>query len=199
MPKIISTMGKKGILFVISGPSGVGKGTLRENLIGKPIGDLVYSISATTRAPRAGEVEGRDYFYFEKSEFEAAIAGQEFLEWAQVYEHYYGTPKKYVLDCLEAGHDVLLEIDIQGALNVRKLVPKGVFIFVLPPSVEELGRRLVMRGKDSPAEIERRMRCCEEEISRVSHYDYAVVNDDVDEATDKLRSIIIAERCRINR
>jgi len=192
-------MSRKGILFVISGPSGVGKGTLRGKLMETPFEDLIYSVSATTRQPRLGEVEGRDYFFTDVDTFKSLIASGELLEWAFVYNNYYGTPKKFVLDNLERGLDVLLEIDIQGALKIKNTFPDGVFIFVLPPSVEELGKRLNARGKDSQFEIERRLACYDEEISHLDKYDYAVVNDNVIEAVEKIRAIITAERCRVKR
>lgn len=192
-------MSRKGILFVISGPSGVGKGTLREKLMETPLDGLIYSISATTRKPRSGEVDGRDYFFSEVDCFESLIAQGELLEWALVYNNYYGTPKRFVMDNLEKGVDVLLEIDIQGALKVKDLVPNGVFVFVLPPSIAELSKRLIERGKDSQPEIERRLACYDQEISYVSDYDYVVVNDDVLDAAGKIRAIIMAERCSTKR
>lgn len=160
---------------------------------------LIYSISATTRKPRSGEIDGRDYFFTEVDHFESLIASEELLEWALVYNNYYGTPKRFVIDNLEKGIDVLLEIDIQGALKVKSMIPEGVFVFVLPPSIEELGKRLNMRGKDSQPEIERRLACYEEEISHVGDYDYVVVNDHVLEASEKIRAIVIAERCSAKR
>ncbi len=192
-------MNRKGILFVISGPSGVGKGTLREKLMETPQDGLIYSISATTRKPRSGEVDGRDYFFLEVNDFESLITQEKLLEWALVYNNYYGTPKSFVIENLEKGIDVLLEIDIQGALKIKKLMPDGVFVFVLPPSVEELSKRLIERGKDSAQEIERRLACYDQEISNVSHYDYVVVNDYVSEATEKIGAIITAERCSVKR
>lgn len=165
----------------------------------KSLDGLIYSISATTRKPRSGEIDGRDYFFTEVDYFESLIASGELLEWALVYNNYYGTPKRFVRDNLEKGIDVLLEIDIQGALKVKSMIPEGVFVFVLPPSMEELGKRLNMRGKDSQPEIERRLACYEEEISHVGDYDYVVVNDQVQEASEKIRAIVIAERCSAKR
>ncbi len=164
-----------------------------------PLDGLIYSISATTRKPRSGEVDGRDYFFSDVKTFESLIAADELLEWALVYNNYYGTPKRFVFNNLEKGIDVLLEIDIQGALKVKSLIPDGVFVFVLPPSLEELGKRLNTRGKDSPTEIERRLACYEDEISYIGNYDYVVVNDNVLEAAEKIRAIIIAERCSAKR
>ncbi|NLV15850.1 MAG: guanylate kinase [Syntrophomonadaceae bacterium] len=192
-------MNRKGILFVISGPSGVGKGTIRETMMKKPISNLTYSISATTRKPRAGEIDGRDYFFFETGVFESAIAQGEFLEWALVYDNYYGTPKQYVFDCLEKGQDILLEIDIQGALKTKRLVPDGVFVFVMPPSFEEIRQRLLRRGKDTCEEVERRLQSYEEEMSCIGEYEYVIINDDVNIAAEALRAIIIGERCKVKR
>ena len=164
-----------------------------------PCEDLFYSVSTTTRQPRLGEIEGRDYFFTAADTFKSFIASGELLEWAVVYNNYYGTPKKFVLDNLEKGTDVLLEIDIQGALKIKNVIPDGVFIFVLPPSVEELGKRLNARGKDSQLEIERRLACYDEEIAHLDKYDYMVVNDNILEAAEKIRAIITAERCRVRR
>lgn len=185
---------------MISGPSGVGKGTLRENLTkGETIGDLIYSISATTRQPRNGEIHGRDYFFIDVPTFETMIEEGQLLEWAKVYHNYYGTPKSLVVDNLAIGRDVLLEIDIQGAMNTKALFPDGVFIFILPPSIEELAERLIKRGKDSEDDISKRLSCYDEEVASLKDYDYLVVNDNISEAADKLRGIITAERCKIKR
>jgi len=165
----------------------------------KPISNLTYSISATTRKPRAGEIDGRDYFFFETGVFESAIAQGEFLEWALVYDNYYGTPKQYVFDCLEKGQDILLEIDIQGALKTKRLVPDGVFVFVMPPSFEEIRQRLLRRGKDTCEEVERRLQSYEEEMSCIGEYEYVIINDDVNIAAEALRAIIIGERCKVKR
>ncbi len=187
---------RKGLLFVISGPSGVGKGTIRESLLLK-LQDIKMSISATTRTKREGEIEGRDYFYLSPKDFAARLENDEFLEYAAVYSNMYGTPRKYVLDNIEKGYDVLLEIDIQGALKVKEKMPEGVFIFIQPPSVETLVQRINGRGKDSPESIQARLAACQEEMAMVNHYDYLVINDALEEAVDKVQSIIIAERCRV--
>lgn len=189
-------MARKGILFVISGPSGVGKGTIRKALLQKE-NNLYLSISATTRQPRQGEVDGRDYYYLSTDSFLEMVNNHLFLEYAQVYNNYYGTPKNYVNEHLEAGHDVLLEIDIQGGMQVKESMPDAVFIFIQPPSVEELVSRLYGRGKDSQESIDRRLSACEAEMSQVIHYDYAIVNDQVPEAVSKVDAIITAERCRV--
>jgi len=189
-------MARKGILFVISGPSGVGKGTIREALLQKE-NNLHLSISATTRPPRPGEVDGRDYYYLKTDSFLEMVNKHLFLEYAQVYNNYYGTPKSYVNEHLEAGHDVLLEIDIQGGMQIKDSMPGAVFIFIQPPSVEELVSRLYGRGKDSQESIDRRLAACESEMSKVVHYDYVVVNHRVSEAVSKVCAIITAERCRV--
>ncbi len=186
---------RTGILFVISGPSGVGKGTVR-NAVMPLVDDLQMSISATTRAPRPGEVDGLDYFFVTPARFQQMIAGGELLEWAQVYGNLYGTPYEYVTSMLSQGRDVLLEIDIQGALQVKEKMPQGVFIFISPPSVEELSRRLCGRGNDSEESIQIRLAACQQEMDHIKYYDYVVVNDRVEDAVDKVRSIIMAERCK---
>lgn len=187
---------RKGILFVISGPSGVGKGTIKDVLLPR-LNNITLSISATTRMPREGEVDGQDYFFLNVNEFSSMLNRGEFLEHAQVYTNMYGTPKQYVEDNLKNGVDVLLEIDIQGALQVKKKMPQGVFIFIEPPSIEELARRICSRGKDSEESIARRLAACEEELSHLAYYDYSVVNDDLEQAVNRVQAIIIAERCRI--
>lgn len=188
---------RKGILFVISGPSGVGKGTVRSGVL-SCMDNIQVSVSATTRGPRTGEMEGREYFFVDKARFQHMIETDQLLEWAVVYGNMYGTPRDFVMSMLESGRDVLLEIDIQGALQVKKSMPQGVFIFICPPSMEELDRRLCHRGKDSQESIELRRAACEEEMSHMHYYNYVVVNDRIEDAVEKVRSIIVAERCRIN-
>ncbi len=187
---------RTGILFVISVPSGVGKGTIRDNLLSR-LGNIELSVSATTRAPREGEIDGRDYFFLSLEAFSSILNRGEFLEHAHVYTNMYGTPAKYVLDNLRAGIDVLLEIDIQGALQVKSKMPQGVFIFIEPPSIEELAHRICHRGKDSEESIARRLAACEAEMEHLRYYDYSVVNDELEEAVKKVEAIIVAERCRI--
>lgn len=183
-------------MFVISGSSGVGKGTINHVVLSQ-VNDIKLSISATTRGMRAGEVEGRDYFFLTPEEFDLKVKNDEFLEHARVYQNMYGTPKEYVFETLEKGYDVLLEIDVQGALKVKEKMPEGVFIFIQPPSVEALAQRIRQRGKDSLQSIQDRMSACHEELPMVKHYDYVVVNDQLDEAVKKVQAIIIAERCRV--
>ena len=189
-------MGRTGILFVISGPSGVGKGTVKDAVL-KRLTDTKLSISATTRQPREGEVDGQDYYFLSSEQFCAMQTRGEFLEYAQVYTNMYGTPEPYVLENLHSGFDVLLEIDIQGAMQVKDAMPQGVFIFIEPPSIEELALRLCNRGKDSEESIARRMTACVAEMEHCSYYDYLVMNDNLQEAVDKVYAIIVSERCRI--
>ena len=191
-------MTREGILLVVSGPSGVGKGTLCAALR-KEILDIEYSVSATTRSPRPGEVHGRDYFFYTRAEFESMVKKAELLEWAVVYNQLYGTPKEYVESVLEEGKDIILEIDIQGARQIKQSYPKGVFVFVAPPSLEELHKRLVQRGTDSTEEIQRRLSLAQEELQRALEYDYLVPNEDLEQAVLNLKSILLAERCRVER
>jgi len=188
----------KGILIVLSGPSGVGKGTVCKALC-QHVKDLVYSVSATTRPPRQGEVEGVNYFFRSKEQFQAMIARNELLEWAEYVGQYYGTPRKFVEDSLNAGKDIILEIDVQGALKVKQQCPDGVFIFLLPPSLVELRNRIETRGTESEESIRHRLSVAVEELRMIEHYDYAIVNDEVDAACSRIQSIIVAERCRRER
>jgi len=188
---------KKGILFVLSGPSGVGKGTIKEALL-KTMKDICLSISATTRKPRRDEIHGKDYFFVDDTEFEDMIMNDKLLEWANVYTNRYGTPRDFVLEQLGKGFDVLLEIDIQGALQVKNKMPEAVFIFLSPPNLDELARRLCTRGQDSQESIDLRLATCEAEMAHIKYYNYVVINNRIDEAVEKVRSIIQAERCKLN-
>ncbi|MBZ4687054.1 MAG: guanylate kinase [Clostridia bacterium] len=186
------------LLIVLSGPSGAGKGTLSKLLV-KEMPNLYCSVSATTRPKREGEVDGVNYYFISEEEFMEMKAKGEFLEWAKVYDNYYGTPIKKVEEQLRKGNDVLLEIDIQGALQVKKRFSKGVFIFIVPPSIDELKRRIIKRGTDPQEVINKRMSCVQDELSYVSEYDYVVVNDNLETALEKLKAIITAEKCRPHR
>jgi guanylate kinase len=190
-------MMSRGQLIVISGPSGAGKGTVCKSIIEK--NNFWISVSATTRSPRSDEIEGVNYYFITKEKFLERIASEDFLEYAEVYGNYYGTPKSEVLKVLDTGRDVILEIDIQGALKVKTAYPNGLFIFILPPSMEELKNRITNRGSETPESLITRFTSAHKEISFVSKYDYAVVNDTVACACDKIQSIIIAERCRVDR
>jgi len=186
---------EKGILLVISGPSGAGKGTICR-AVRQSDPSLRLSVSATTRSPRKGEVNGIDYFFLNEKEFREMIAGGQFLEWAEVYGNYYGTPVNYVRQELERGRDVILEIDIQGALQVKKKFPEAVLVFIAPPSKTELIARLSARGTDSAGEIAKRINCTAAELKLADRYDYIIVNDDLDRALNKVRAIITAEKSR---
>ena len=187
-----------GLLLVVSGPSGAGKGTIC-GLLRKKMPELSYSVSVTTRAPREGEVDGRDYFFKTVAQVKDMIFRGELLEYAQVYGNYYGTPKPYVMNLLNDGKDVLLEIDIQGALQIKKVFPDGVFIFVIPPSLEELRDRLYKRGKDTEEVIEKRLQSAAGELSYAGEYDYIIVNDVAENATQRVLTVLEAERCRAKR
>lgn len=187
---------RRGTLVVLSGPSGTGKGTVC-GVVRNHLGDAVrYSISATTRKPRTGEEHGREYFFFTKEEFETLRDQNGFLEWAQVYDNYYGTPRAFVEEVLASGKDCILEIDPQGALQVRKATDEAVLVFIAPPSLEELRSRLTGRGTESAEEVEKRLSCAESELAYRDKYDYIIINDDVETAAAKMEAILLAEKCR---
>nr|WP_302427055.1 guanylate kinase [Limosilactobacillus mucosae] len=192
-------MSKRGMLIVLSGPSGVGKGTVRKALFSQPGNDFQYSVSMTTRQPRPGEVNGKDYFFVSKEEFEQHIREGQMLEYAKYVDNYYGTPLKYINDTLDEGKDVFLEIEVNGAMQVRSKCPDGVFIFLTPPDLMELRQRLIHRGTDSMEVINKRIHKAFGEIQMMQNYDYAVVNDQVDNAVTKIKDIIRSERLRIPR
>lgn len=187
---------KKGQLFIVSGPSGAGKGSICQKLINEL--DVELSVSMTTRAPRPGEVEGVNYYFVTREEFQQSIDKGDLLEYAEVYGNFYGTPKQKVLDKLAAGKDVVLEIDIQGALKVRNAYPQGIYIFILPPSMTELRNRITRRGSDSPDSIELRLGETLTEVSYIDKYNYCVVNGDLDEAVKRVKAIILAEHSRVS-
>lgn len=192
-------MSKQGMLIVLSGPSGVGKGTVRKALFSQPGNDFQYSVSMTTRQPRPGEVNGKDYFFVSKEEFEQHIREGQMLEYAKYVDNYYGTPLKYINDTLDEGKDVFLEIEVNGAMQVRSKCPDGVFIFLTPPDLMELRQRLIHRGTDSMEVINKRIHKAFGEIQMMQNYDYAVVNDQVDNAVTKIKDIIRSERLRVPR
>lgn len=186
---------RKGLLILISGPSGTGKGTVCD-LLRQKHPEISYSISATTRQPRPGEQDGVNYYFYTKEKFREMIDQGQLLEWAEVYGNFYGTPKQKVLDRLEAGEDILLEIDTQGALNVMKVMPEGLFIFLLPPSLEELAARLKGRGTETEESLHRRLGAAVDEIKLAAKYRYVVVNDKVEDAQETIAKIIEAEHHR---
>jgi len=191
-------MKPKGLLLVLSGPSGAGKGTICQGLLEKRQ-DLAYSVSCTTRTPRKGEVSGVNYIFTNRENFEDMIKNNGFLEYADVYGNYYGTPRSYVLEQLNAGRDVVLEIDTQGALQVKKNFPDGVFVFIVPPSLDELSKRIYKRGTDAEDVIKRRLRAATSELAYASKYDYIVINDEAEKATLKVSNIMDVEHLRVGR
>jgi guanylate kinase len=191
-------MFKKGLLVVISGPSGAGKGTLCKEIL-QNNNKIAMSVSCTTRAPRANELEGVNYYFVEKEKFQQMISEDAFLEYAEVYGNFYGTPYSGIEKKLEEGYDVILEIDIQGALKVKDRYPEGLFIFILPPSMEELKNRIKKRGSETEESFLKRFKSAFKEINYASRYNYAVINDEIDDAVRKLECIIVAEKCRIDR
>lgn len=185
-----------GKLFIISGPSGAGKGTICQRLVKESRVEL--SVSMTTRNPRAGEVDGRSYYFTDREDFLAEIEKGGFLEYAEVYGNYYGTPKEKVIEKLSSGVDVVLEIDIQGALKVKEAYPNGIFIFILPPSMAELRKRITGRGTESEESINLRLSQTLKEVSYIDKYDYCVVNGDLEEAVMRVKAIVTAEHSRVS-
>ena len=192
-------MSDRGLLIVFSGPSGVGKGTVRQEIFSTPDHKFEYSVSMTTRAQRPGEVDGKDYFFRSREEFEELIRNGQMLEYAEYVGNYYGTPLTYVNETLDKGIDVFLEIEVQGALQVKKKVPDAVFIFLTPPDLNELQERLVGRGTDSEEVSAKRIERAREEIALMSEYDYAIVNDEVPLAAERVKRVIEAEHFRVDR
>lgn len=188
----------KGLLIVLSGPSGVGKGTV----CGEPRRQdthIQYSVSATTRSPREGEADGVNYYFKSKEEFKRMIENNELLEWAQYVDNYYGTPRNYVEEVIARGQDVILEIEVQGALQVKENFPEGVFIFLMPPSLKVLRERIEGRGTETKDLIDSRMTIAKEEIELMDKYDYVVENDEVSAAVERIKAIVTAENCKKER
>lgn len=188
----------KGFLLVLSGPSGSGKGTVSQALMSRR-DDIVFSISATTRKPRVTEVDGENYIFLDEEKFKKMEENNEFLESAFVHTNYYGTPKQFVLDEIEKGEIVLLEIDVQGALQIKKTLKEAVFIFLLPPTMDELKNRIIKRGTETVEDINRRFENAFKELDFVGEYDFFVVNDKVENAVNDIEAIIAAERLRVKR
>lgn len=191
-------MKKKGLLLVVSGPSGVGKGTICKEYL-KTHDDCALSVSATTRAPREGEVDGVNYFFLSQEEFRKRIDNHGFLEHAVFCENYYGTPRDAVMEMIESGKNVILEIEVQGALQVRAHYPEAVFIFVLPPAIEDLEERLRGRGTETQEVISKRLERAKAEFKYIEKYNYVLINDTVENAIERLEAIIQAENCLISR
>lgn len=179
----------EGRLFILSGPAGTGKGTLRERLF-VAVSSLSYSVSCTTRLPRPGEVDGRDYFFIPESRFLKMVDEGGFLEWAHVHKHLYGTPTKQVLDSLKKGRSVVIEVDVQGARQIWEKLPQAVSIFIRPPSIQDLERRLRSRGTEDEQSIAVRLKNAEHEMLSMADYDYVIVNDDVEKASSELIKLV---------
>lgn len=190
-------MKEQGILLIISGPSGSGKGTVVERLCRDK--EFSLSVSATTRRPREYEKDGVHYFFHTQEEFLAMRDNMELLEWAEFCGNYYGTPRKYVMEQLMEGRNVILEIEVQGALQVKKIFPDGVLVFLIPPNLEELGKRLTNRGTEEKEEINRRIHRALEELELVQEYDYVAINDTVEQAVADIRAVVRAERMKCSR
>lgn len=188
-----------GQIIVISAPSGAGKGTIIKKLLENNSKNRWLSVSATSRKPREGEKEGINYYYITEEEFKKRIKEDYFLEYTNYAGNYYGTPKEYIKEKVTKGIDVILEIEIEGANNIKKLIPEALFIFIMPPSLKELVRRLKGRGTETNEKIIKRFNAAYKEVNEVTKYNYVVVNDEVDTAVDKIESIIKAERCRVDR
>ncbi|QOY34411.1 guanylate kinase [Anaerobacillus isosaccharinicus] len=189
---------ERGLLIVLSGPSGVGKGTVC-GALRKQDTDILYSVSATTRSPREGEIDGVNYFFKTRDDFEEMIKNDQLLEWAEYVGNFYGTPVDYVEKTLSEGKDIILEIEVQGALKVREKFAEGVFIFLMPPSLAELRNRIVNRGTETEDLINNRMTVAKDEIEMMDKYDYVVENDEVHLAVERIKAIVISEHCRKDR
>lgn len=194
----VATATQGGILFVVSSPSGGGKGTLIQRVLSR-LQNLSYSVSYTTRKPRNGEVNGREYFFVTPEQFSQMVERNDFLEWAKVHSHLYGTSRSQVSRDVSLGRDIVLEVDVQGAASIRHLIQEAVSVFILPPSLEVLRERLIARGTDSADELALRLRNAPEELKAYKTFDYVIINDDVEQAAAKLMAIIEAERLRLSR
>lgn len=188
----------RGNLIVISGPSGAGKNTIVDGLMNLN-SNVWLSISATTRLPRGNEKDGENYFFLTREEFEKRILIGDFLEYAEYNGNYYGTPKSNIVEKLNSGVDVILEIEIQGALKIKEIIPNAIFIFILPPSMSELRHRLILRKTETKDKIIKRFKTAYKEINEVTKYNYVVINDKIEDAVQKVNSILISEKCRVDR
>ncbi|WP_227395904.1 guanylate kinase [Jeotgalibacillus aurantiacus] len=192
-------MREKGLLIVLSGPSGVGKGTVRKELFSQENTAYEYSVSMTTRLPREGEVDGKDYFFKSREEFESLIEQDKLLEYAEYVGNYYGTPVDYVRETINNGKDVFLEIEVEGAKQIRDKFPEGLFIFLAPPSLSELQNRLVTRGTETDDVIQNRVAAAKRELEMMNLYDYVVENDKVELACERINAIVMAEHLKRER
>jgi guanylate kinase len=191
-------MQRQGVLIVVSGPSGAGKGTVLDKL--KSINkQILFSISVTTRSPRDGEVDGKNYFFRTREQFQEMLDNNELLEWVEYCTNLYGTPKKYIEDTIKSGKDLILEIDVEGALKVRETFPDCVLIFIMPPSFKELERRIVNRGTESEESIEKRLLQARKEIDCAMEYDYVILNKEVTKAANDIEFILLAEGMKVSR
>lgn len=182
-------MKTKGNLIIFSAPSGAGKTTIVKEILAS-FPTMIFSISATTRKPRPGEKDGVDYFFLDKDKFEELIKNDELLEYEKIYDYYYGTLKKFILDNINNGLNILMDIDVKGALNVKKKYPQATIIFIAPPSIEELEKRLINRGSDTPEEIKKRISRAKEELEYMDKFDYVIINDDLNIAKEEAKKII---------
>ena len=190
---------REGLLLVVSGPAGVGKGSI-DGILLERHSNMRLSVSATTRNPRPGEIDGVHYFFIDEDKFRTMIDNNEFLEHMHVFNlHYYGTPKAFVDQELQAGHDVILEIDVQGAMRIKEAYPEAVLVFIAPPSMSQLKERLIGRNTETPEQIEKRFATAYNEIKYMDRYDYVVVNDVIEYAVRRMENIINAEKCRVRR
>lgn len=191
-------MFRKGLLVVISGPSGTGKGTVLK-LVKESFNNVRFSVSATTRKPREGEVEGKNYFFKTVEEFKEMLQNNEMIEWVEYCDNYYGTPRKYIEESMEQGYDVILELEVEGAINIKNQYPDSVTIFMVPPSFDELRLRIEGRGTEKPEVIEKRLKRAKEELSYIDRYDYITINNAVEDSVSEVNSIIIAEKLKYQR
>lgn len=191
-------MFREGLMTVICGPSGVGKGTVLQRLKeNNP--NIRFSVSATTRKPREGEIDGQNYFFKTVDDFKGMIEKGELVEWVEYCGNYYGTPEKYIKDSMAQGYDVILEIEVEGAASIKRKYPESVLIFILPPSFNELHRRIEGRGTESRETIGKRLARAKEELNYINNYDYAVINDEIEKAADKINKILVAEKLKVKR